>query len=136
MRRQTSGKQHRPKLTEAHFEQQVRDFLEKVEGWRCFHFEQVWAEKRKRTFGEAGMPDLLCIRYAEQVKGPHHISIYAEVMWIEFKRPGGKVRANQKLWNIQERKRGALTVIAGADFAADFDSFCAWYRSAGLQRRT
>jgi hypothetical protein len=140
------SKQQRPKLTEAHFEQQVRDYLEKVEGWRCFHFEEIWSEERKRTFGEPGMPDLLCIRYASVdgtvAPGPDLIGAEFyddpdndQVMWIELKRPGGKARANQQLWHIRERKCGALTLIAGEDFTADYEGFLKWYAASGLRRR-
>lgn len=153
MRRQTSNKQQRPRLTEAHFEQQVRDYLEKVEGWRCFHFESIWSEERRRQFGEEGMPDLLCIRYdlgtnidmgyvGSYNRGYNKDEVPdgscaqgCDVLWLELKRPGGKARANQKLWHIRERKCGALTLIAGEDFAADYDSFLAWYEASGLKRR-
>jgi len=35
-----------------------------------------------------------------------------------------------------ERKRGALTLIAGQDFPATIEGFKAWYIGSGLNRRT
>lgn len=123
----------RPRVAEKDLEQAVRDYLE-FDGWRCFHFEQVWAEERKRTFGELGMPDLLCIRYEIPFHVPK-VGPLSEVMWIEMKTEGGRAAGHQKLWHIHERKLGALTVIAGEDFPPTFDGFLKWYDAAGFRRK-
>jgi hypothetical protein len=54
----------------------------------------------------------------------------AEVLWIEFKRPGEKPRGDQQLWHAAERERGALVMVVD-----DIDAFLGWYAGSGLQRR-
>lgn len=130
------AKAKQQRVLEKDLEQAVREYLE-LDGWRCWHFEEVWAEERKRTFGEAGMPDLLLIRYdcpGTEVEDVRKV-VRAEIMWLEVKTDGGRVAPHQKLWHAAERKRGALTIIFGEDFPATFDGFIGWYQDSGLCRR-
>jgi len=89
---------------------------------------------RGKGFGEEGMADYLYIRYhylaRDLVNRPA-----AEVLYVEYKRPGGRVTPQQQMWHIAERQRGALTLIAGEDFEATVDGFLDWYRKSGLARR-
>ena len=88
--------------------------------------EQNWSERKRKRVGEAGMPDCLAIRYSD---------VPITVMWIEFKRPGGKPSQAQLVWHRDERARGALTLIAGVDFEPTIEGFMAYYAQSGLKRR-
>jgi hypothetical protein len=128
-------------LLEKHIEQTIREFLE-WDDWRVFHFEQNFSERKRKTVGEGGMPDLLCIRYGRgtlgvPTDGSSDVVMWLGdvVMWLELKAPKGRVAARQKLWHEAERKRGALTLIAGEDFPATIEGFEQWYRLSGLMRR-
>lgn len=132
------------KLSEADIERQCTDFLA-LDGWRSLKTDPVSRKEWGKGFGEPGMPDRLYIRYDDQedmkpgtpqgVLNSPALRAIADVMWIEWKRPGKKAEAHQRLWHAAERARGALVLVAGADFRADFDTFVAWYRASGLLRR-
>ena len=111
--------------------------LLELDGWIVRKQEQNFSKKKKKSVGEKGMADRLCVRYG----GPPH----AEVLYIEFKRlvpsKRGKVwprstRAaiHQKAWIAVERKRGALVWLAGEDFPASIEGFREFYRNSGLCR--
>ena len=134
-------------LTEKHLEEACSRVLE-LDGWRRLKTDPVSRREWGKGFGELGMADDLYIRYNDLLKKPAHISpCAAEVMWIEWKRLLGNVTVvsgaykatkaaqHQKDWHLLERKRGALTLIAGEDFPATFEGFMAWYRTSGFMRR-
>jgi hypothetical protein len=127
------------KIREKHIEKAVCDILE-LDGWRCFKMEQNFSERKMKMVGEAGMPDRLFMRYDWNPAtryAPVEIvgRSVSEVMWVEFKAKGGKPSLVQTLWHSAERRRGALTLIAGIDFPASFDGFMEWYRDSGLMRK-
>jgi hypothetical protein len=67
------------------------------------------------------------------------VNMWAEVMWLELKRidPRGrrtKASQKQKEWHTLERKRGALTLIAGFDFEPTTEGFRTFYKNSGLMR--
>jgi hypothetical protein len=97
------------------------------DGWRTLRCEPVSDRNRARGFGEAGMPDLLCLRYGKRPAA-------CEVLWLEWKAPGGRVRKHQLAWHTRERARGAITAIAGVDFPASIKGFRSWYRASRLAR--
>jgi hypothetical protein len=97
------------------------------DGWRTLRCEPVSDRTLARGFGEAGMPDLLCLRYGRQ-------GAACEVLWLEFKSSGGRVRKHQLAWHQRERACGALTAIAGLDFVPSVKGFRSWYRASGLAR--
>ena len=117
------------------------DFM-RLDGWRPLRTDPCSDRARGKGFGEKGMADHLFIRYLDKaqlqcicerrmvLKAPA-----AEVLWVEFKRPGGKICNHQSLWNAAERAAGAMTVCAIVDFEPTFDGFVAWYRCSGLLRR-
>lgn len=113
--------------------------LLQLDGWRVFHMEQQWSEKKRKSVGERGMADVLAVRYNGCLKSPPTSN--GEVIWLEFKRTTGKsgrptkAAPHQKIWHRDERLRGALTLIAGEDFPASTDGFIAWYRGSGLMRQ-
>lgn len=135
------------RLTEAQLERQVCDYLAS-DGWIVRKMEQNYNERKRKVVGERGMADRLCIRYAwtgcnksGEFEGWHRED--AQVLWIEFKRAiytkrftkAEKARIEQQAWHALERKRGALTLIAGEDFQPTIDGFAEWYRASGLARR-
>ena len=99
-----------------------------ADGWRTLKTDPVSARGRGKGFGELGMADTLCLRYSRQEPPA------CEVLWIEWKALGGRVRKHQSEWHIKERARGAMTVIAGVDFAASVKGFQSWYRLSGLAK--
>jgi hypothetical protein len=97
------------------------------DGWRILKTDPVSDRSRGKGFGEPGMADTLALRYGKQ-------SAACEVLWLEWKAPGGRVRKHQVVWHTRERARGALTVVAGWDFPASVKGFWSWYRASGLAR--
>jgi hypothetical protein len=127
------------KLTEADIEKQCSDLLA-LDGWRSLKTDPVSRREWGKGFGELGMADRLYLRYEPELNlpPPHRKPVdnaYAQVLWIEWKRPGRKLRYDQEAWAITERSRGALVLAAGVDFPATFEGFTAWYRGSGLMRR-
>ncbi len=129
-------------LSEAHIAATCTAWLE-LDNWRAIETDP----KHLRGLGvsEPGMADRQYIRYlndADPRKGRYPAETgktywpIAEVMWIEWKKKGGKAGQHQKDWHARERSRGALTLIAGIDFPASIESFCAWYQKSGLQRKS
>jgi len=96
------------------------------DNWRVLKTDPVSDRSRGKGFGERGQADTLCLRYGRQPA--------AEVLWIEWKRPGGRVHKHQIEWHGKERARGAMTVIAGVDFPPSVPGFIDWYRASGLAR--
>jgi hypothetical protein len=99
-----------------------------VDGWRILKTDPVSDKSRGKGFGEPGMADTLALRYSRQTPG------VCEVLWVEWKAPGGRVRKHQTSWHTNERARGAMTAIAGVDFPASIKGFWSWYRASGLAR--
>ena len=109
------------KLSESDVVKQVTDFAS-AHGWRVF--ETGYGEIRKdgrlvATVGEEYMPDRLFVRYKT--------GSYAEVLWVEFKRPksadqaGGKLSKGQRQWISEESMIGATCLVI--DSLADFTDF-------------
>jgi len=130
-------------IREKDIQRTICDLL-RAEGWRVFEFEQQWSEKKRKTVGERGMPDVLAIRYRAAVShvptGPlSSREMYTDiVLWVELKRisrgRATKAELHQLAWHEAERARGALTLIAGVDFPATIEGFRAWYAQSGLAR--
>lgn len=115
--------------------------LLQLDNWRVIVTDPP--QLRGLGVSEKGIPDRLFLRYYPNTKffargdrdtllGPYSA---CEVLWCEFKRPGGKASAYQKAWHLLERKRGALVILAGQDFPASYEGFLDWYRGSGLNRR-
>lgn len=102
-----------------------------LDSWRRVRTDM----KQLRGMGvqEPGMADDLFIRYPPGV--PMECRILAEVLWVEWKKKGGKAADHQTAWHTLERKRGALTLIAGEDFPASIEGFRTWYKTSGLMRK-
>lgn len=114
-------------LPESALERQIADFLA-LDEWTVRHLELNYSERKRKSVGEPGMPDLLCIRYHAK---PH----WANLLWIECKTPKGRYRLEQKAWALRERRWGATVLHMGIDFDASIDGFMAWYQQSGLQCR-
>ena len=141
-------------LREAAIEAECTKLLAE-DGWRPLRTDPVSDRARGKGFGELGMADHQYIRYlpelsavvckgADTVVGRFVLEAVAEqarglalaqVLWIEFKRPGKKPKKHQRAWHDKERARGALTKIAGEDFPATVQGFKDWYETSGLMRR-
>ena len=133
--RRAANLDSKPRLTEAQIERQCSDFLA-LDGWRGLKTDPCSDRTHAKGFGELGMADHLYIRYGDiRGSGTRIMSLGAEVVWIEWKRPGCSPTPRQVAWHVAERKRGALTMIAGVDFPASFEGFLAWYRNSGLLRK-
>ncbi len=129
-------KQGRLKVPEASIEQTCDDILI-LDGWTAWKMEFNFSEKKRRAFGQIGMPDKLYLRPLAgwMTEAPITDRALCERMWIEWKAKAGKVSAAQVLWHVNARKRGELTLIAGIDFPASIEEWQTWYKDSGLQRR-
>ena len=137
-----SSRPSRPAITEADLEKYGTDLLA-LDGWRSLKTDPVSDRSRGKGFGELGMADRLYLRYGYHdvllaTRGHTEARLRAEgceIMWIEWKRRGGKAQDHQRLWIEFERELGALVILAGEDFAATPEGFLEWYRGSGLMRR-
>lgn len=99
-------------LSEVDVQRQCIDWLE-IHGWRCIRtgYGSIHRDgKAVEHYGEEGMPDYLAIFYADH-------GAAALVVWIEFKRPGGRgsrkgtLSTLQRVWRDVERERGAVVLV-------------------------
>jgi len=121
-------------VPESQIEAECTKFLEE-DNWRALRTDPVSDRSRGKGFGELGMADHLYIRYAPNGEMGFSLDFApAQVLWIEFKRPGEHAKKHQTEWHMKERARGALTLIAGEDFPASVEGFRSWYAASGLQR--
>ena len=125
--------------------QEACSTLLELDGWRRIRTDL----KHLRGMGvqEPGIADDLFIRYDDfdwvgsiGEANEMSVKVLSQVMWIEFKRidPRGlRTKASQKQidWHELERKRGALTLIAGFDFEPTTEGFRTFYKSSGLMRK-
>lgn len=130
-----------PKISEKHIQETCDAFLI-LDGWRAI----VTDPPHMRGLGvtEKGICDRLYIRYEPRREHyPLHACTNvewfnrsrAEVVWIEWKKKGGKAALHQKDWHTAERARGALVWVAGEDFLATIEDFQEHYMASGLNRR-
>jgi hypothetical protein len=108
----------RLKVSEADIEKACTQILE-LDGWRPLKTNPCSDRSRGKGFGEVGMADYLYMRCV--VPG------YAEVMWIEWKRPGGRLAPAQRAWIEKERGKGGQVYVAGEAFPASIEGFSGWY---------
>lgn len=116
-----------------------------LDGWRSLKTDPVSDRARAKGFGEVGMADWLYIRYLSQYSPEWARHLIAkrrptwmastEVVWIEWKAPGGKATQHQLAWIAAERARGALVWLAGVDFPVTLEGFFQHYAASGLMRQ-
>jgi hypothetical protein len=94
---------------------QVKDWLA-WRKWRAIRMQRTAIPGAFST-GEPGIPDFLFLKYLDNG--------VALALWIEFKRPGGKLRDGQPEWHERERKVGAIVWVVD-----DFDDFERRYMAA------
>ena len=103
---------------EAIVSKQIKDYMV-ARGWRPIRMQRGLYSGPATTFssGEPGMPDYLFLRAIEGDK----IGVMAG-LWVEMKRPGGKLKKHQPEWHARERLRGFPVWVTD-----DLDSFMAAY---------
>jgi len=97
-----------PKLLEREVTGQIREFM-KLKGWRPVRMQRTVMPGQFQT-GEPGIPDFVFLWYIKRG--------IAACLWVELKRPGGKLREKQVEWIGREQKRGAEVWVV-----EDFDTF-------------
>lgn len=102
------------------------------DGWRHLRTDPVSDRDRGKGFGELGMADDLFLRPCIVREANLVDFAQGEILWIEWKKRGGKRGAHQVEWHRKERNAGFLTVFAGIDFTPTIDGFKAWYLASGL----
>lgn len=132
--------------SEAELERICTQMLEH-DGWRPLKTDPVSRRSQGKGFGEVGMADYLYMRakpwpkerfIGQQKPGDNPwipvVMCQAEILWIEWKRPGGVNAEHQKAWQAAERAKGFLVWVAGEDFEATADAFWVFYSKSGLKR--
>lgn len=133
---------------EAALERAVAQYLA-LDGWRAIKTDPVSRREWGKGFGEKGMADFFFLRFQcdrcrnEDCENclpakcdlPGPWRAWTQVLMIEFKAPRGRLKPHQRTWHAAERARGALTLIAGQDFAPTLEGFDFWYAHSGLRRR-
>ncbi len=121
--------------SEATIEAKCTEYLE-ADGWRSLKTDPVSDRSRGKGFGEPGMADRLYIRYGYiwpvEYEGKRAV---VELLWIEWKKRGGKVAKHQSEWHAIERARGALVWVAKVDFEPSINGFITHYKQSGLARK-
>lgn len=136
--RKTSNTTRTKPLSEAHIQKTCTDYLA-LDGWRCVRTDMP--HLRGLGVSEPGMADNLYIRYSHDCDGKrcscdqYGSTGRAEVLWVEYKKRGGKAEQHQKDWHALERSRGGLVWVLGENFEASIESFCQYYAASGLQRK-
>jgi hypothetical protein len=127
-------------LSEADIQRTCTDLLA-LDDWRPLETNPCSDRARGKGFGEIGMADYLYLRYSATARACGEAA-FAEVLWIEWKRPGKHATPQQQQWHLAERARGALTLVAGYDFGREaktgnemIDAFLVWYRGSGFNRK-
>ena len=105
-------------LLERQVTAQVRDYL-KARGWRAIR-NQVTVLPGAFQTGTRGMPDFTFLRYLDC-----KVPAAALCLWIEVKRPSGKLSEAQVEWHSKERLLGGTVWTVD-----DFDWFVGEYERA------
>src|SRR4051812_5690333 len=84
--------------------------LMELDGWRAVDTDPKWL--RGLAVAEPGIADTLFIRYdilARQMNVANPRRVHVELLWVEWKKIGGKHSKLQHDWHGKERYDGALT---------------------------
>lgn len=116
-------------LLERQVTAQVKDYL-LHRGWRPIRFQRTVVPGSFQA-GEPGMPDFLFVRYLDCKVFCGTLSV-----WVEFKKPNGKLRDGQPQWHERERRRGGVVwVIDNFDsFLKDYERVFGWLHSGDAAR--
>ena len=74
----------------------------RLSGWRVFLYAQPGAHRTLGGILEPGHPDLLAIR---------RVYPYTRYLWVEVKRPGGKLSPDQERLHAELRGSGAWVEV-------------------------
>ena len=124
-------------VTEAHIEQTITEWLA-LDGWYGLKTTPVSNRACGVGFGELGMADYQYRRYNESYPGqPVNTPSRSmtQTVWIEFKKPSGRVGIRQYVWIKRERERGALVLLVGENCPSTIEGIQDWYRKSGLMRK-
>src|SRR5689334_8760722 len=98
-----------PKLAERDVSRTCLDWL-RAKGFRCYRLQsgmvRGWTRGTPIRLNANGTPDLLCVRAKEEGIGCF------DVLFVEFKRKGGKVRAEQITMHVALRQDGFTVLLA------------------------
>jgi alpha-amylase/alpha-mannosidase (GH57 family) len=101
--------QRKTRPTENQIAQQIVDYL-RLRGWRVHRLEaDLRGPKARVKREEPGTPDYIAVRTATGVAS--FVRGY-DVVYIEVKRPGAKLRRSQEIWISQARDEGWDVVVA------------------------
>ena len=101
----------RVKPTENQIAQQICDYL-RLHGWNVHRIEaDLRGPKARVKREEPGTPDYIAVRIATGIAS--FVRSY-DVVYIEVKRPGGRLRRSQQIWIEDARKRGWTVVVASS----------------------
>lgn len=123
-RNQKRSRASKAACSEADIERTCTQLLE-LDDWRALKTDPVSRREWAKGFGELGMADHLYIRYSKVFPAGR----CCDVLWIEWKRKGGKASDHQRAWANNERFRGGRVLIAGEDFTASIEGFLEWYNT-------
>jgi hypothetical protein len=92
-------------LLERQVTQQVKEYL-LYRGWRPVRMQRTVLPGSFQS-GEPGQPDYIFLHYLPDCKP----ATACLALWIEFKRPKGKLRDGQPEWHARERHRGGTVWV-------------------------
>jgi hypothetical protein len=113
------------KLLEKEVTGQIRDFL-KVKGWRALRMNPTVVMQGRVLPGETGIPDYFFVKYIKPG--------ISATLWVELKRPGGKLRPKQIEWIAKEQQRGATIWVVDSftEFADAYSRSFSWLHDGRL----
>lgn len=101
-----------PALSEAAIQRQIIDLLE-VHGWLVTRTNKFCGKDiASQGAIEPGMPDLMARKGRWSPKTNFNDGGGWKILWIECKRPGGKVSVKQATWHQLAQRRGETVIVA------------------------
>jgi hypothetical protein len=115
-------------VTENQVAHQICDLL-RLHGWRVHRLEaDLYGPRARAKREECGTPDYIAVR-------PKYDGFY-DVVYVEVKRPGARLRKTQEIWISDARKRGWKVVVASRfEDLVDAGLIAAKWRGANAKRQ-
>jgi hypothetical protein len=90
---------------------EIQTYL-RTHGWRVHRLEADRYRAKKRIFNEEpGTPDLIAVWQQRILSNGKEVDCFRDFLYIEAKRPGGKLRTSQRIWIEDARKRGWPVIV-------------------------